>query len=165
MPLLAAIQDSPEFQKVQLQQRFDSLPLDDKQRILKRVQEKQSSVQPDDSLSEGARLFVQEPMFRELYDKNIGRGVANPNAALIPIAQGLMKVLGHLTGEGALNPDLDGLVGGETDELPSPDMLGPQRFEMKLSEAFESGGAPGLASAHRDLMRDPDYIKFLSSED
>lgn len=165
MPLLDAL-DPKQKQHLELRGLFDELPSTDQMNVVELVKMGKSSVaaadvEADIELSEEGKQFIQHPFFREIYDRNVNREPPPPDNSpeMSPVVRGLLEVIKHLKGgEGMLKPDNSNRVGGGEEKSSDGE---PTGFEDELSTAFKEGGPRGLAFAHRELLRDPKYNKFL----
>jgi hypothetical protein len=172
MPLLETISQK-ERQHMKLRDMFEKLPETDKVGVIELVKLGKRNVAPEavamdavPELSEHGKEFIDHGLFREIYDINTHREPPPPTnmagSELKPVLRGLMEVISILKDKkGMLDPDNSNRVGAPEVETSEAEDAGPTGFEDELGTAFKEGGPRGLALAHRELMRDPEYNKFL----
>ena len=161
---------------MKLQSQFEELPETDKVNVIELVKLGKRTVNPDDveahaipELSEAGRSFVDGGLFREMYDISTHREVPAPtNMAgheMNPMMRGLFEMIKNLTGGKVLDPDHSNRMGGgESGPAGPPEVGGGSNYESRLGSAYKSGGSRGLAFAHRNLLNDPSYSKFLKGD-
>jgi hypothetical protein len=177
MPLLDALSQK-ERQHMKLRGMFEELPETDKAGVIELVKMGKRTVAPEamaleaaPELSEQGKAFVDHGLFREVYDINTHREPPPPTnmagSELKPVLRGLMEVISILKDKkGMLDPDNSNRVGApdiesSKDISKRPKEKGATGFEDELGTAFKEGGPRALALAHRELLRDPEYTKFL----
>lgn len=160
MPLIGAIAHEPELKQARVQRRFDELPQDDRTAVLNLVEAgRRGEVIDRVQLSERANELIRMPEFKEIYEDQT-KPEPPPQNHLGEMIRGLMDIIraqqqNKQVGPGELNPEV---VDGGAEASGSG-------FKDKLAGAFESGGAPGLAVAHRELIKgDKDYNTFLKGK-
>ena len=160
--MINAISGDSDFHAIQFEQKFKTLDPGDRSNVLKLLKGGHDN-NVDESLefSEDARQFINSPHFKNLYEQPPAPKPEpiRPEMMMLPMMTGLMDIIRKQSGikdekKGALNPEFSERVGGKGGSVTGG-------FESKLGDAFKSGGPKALAHAHRSLINDPDYSKFL----
>lgn len=160
MPLIEIAGADPEVKKIRIKRRFSELETIDQKGVVDFLEAGKTGVGAEEiELGDGARDFVKDPDFIELFNQQTRppEPEANPMA---PFINGLMQIIQQQIRpqphpEGRLKPEYQERVGGSARTRGGG-------FEGRLGQAYSSGGPRGLARAHKDLLNtDSGYQRFI----
>jgi hypothetical protein len=163
MPLIEIAGADPAMKKIRMHRRFSELDTPDKKGVVEFLEAGKTGVGAEDiELGDGARDFIKDPDFIDMFNRQTRPPVGPPPNPMAPFIHGLMQIIQQQVRpephpKGKLNPEFQERVGGSQKQRSG--------FQDRLGSAFSSGGATGLAKAHRELFTsDTGYQRFLKEK-